>query len=141
MRRKFLTSGMKSSSVNRNDSMSAAGYDNHIPSICQNLGSINISGRKNRICRDIAVRKAGTALPIDWNSTEPTTWKPIRKIQRDINLAARVASMMREGSLVKTRMMGSALKTRGKNATKDIIVDAMMESLIALSALAPFLAP
>ena len=105
---------MKSSSVNRNANMSAVGYDNHIPSICQNLGSINISGRKNNICRDIAVRKAGTALPIDWNSTEPTTWKPIKNMQRDINLAALVDCMMREASLVKMRMIGSALITSGR---------------------------
>ena len=141
MRRKFLTSGMKRSNVNRNANTSAVGYDSHIPSSCQNLGNISINGRKKSICRDMAVRKAGVAFPIDWNSTEPTTWKPIKKMQRDINLAARVDCMMREESLVKMRMIGPALITSGKKATRDIIVDIIMESLIALSALAPFLAP
>jgi len=55
---------MKSVSVRIKESAPAIGKDSQIPSSCQNFGSTNIRGRKNKICPDVAVMKVNTAFPI-----------------------------------------------------------------------------
>lgn len=127
--------------VNRNDKISVAGNDSHIPFSPKNIGNkINIGMRKS-ICLEIASINACVDFPRDWNKPVHITWKPIKDSSETTIFTAFPPVVISSLSWLKIPIMVLGKIKIKPNIKVDQIVEYVIESLIDCFTRSIFFAP